>query len=58
MEQRVRQGAHWIPEAVIRRCFARSAANFRQVYRALVDSWQVLDRRGTDLVLVEEGKNR
>ena len=58
VEQRVKQGGHRIPEAVIRRRFDRSVANFRHVYRALVDSWQVLDRRGRDLVLVEEGDNR
>ena len=58
VEQRVRQGGDRIPEAVIRQRFTRSAANFRQVYRGLVDFWQVLDRRGADLVLVEEGKNR
>lgn len=55
--QRVRQGGHRIPEAVIRRRFARSRANFQQVYRSLVDSWVVVDRRRANLVLVEEGSN-
>ena len=58
VEQRVRQGGHRIPEDVVRRRFDRSVANFRHVYRGLVDSWQVLDRRGRDLVLVDEGDNR
>ena len=58
VKQRVRQGGHRIPEDVVRRRFDRSVANFRHVYRGLVDSWQVLDRRGRDLVLVEEGDNR
>ena len=57
VEQRVRQGGHRIPEDVVRRRFDRSVANFRNVYRDLVDSWQVLDRRGRELVL-EEGDNR
>ena len=57
VEQRVRQGGHRIPEDVVRRRFHRSVANFRNVYCDLVDSWQVLDRRGRDLVL-EEGDNR
>ena len=56
--QRVQQGGHRIPETVIRRRFTRSAANFRRVYRGLVDSWQVLDGRGRALILVEEGDNR
>ena len=56
VKQRVRQGGHRIPEDVVRRRFDRSEANFLHVYRDLVDSWQVLDRRGRDLVL-EEGEN-
>lgn len=58
VEQRVRQGGHRIPEAVVRRRFHRSVANFRDVYRDLVDSWVVVDRRGRRLVVVEEGANQ
>ena len=58
VEQRVKQGGHGIPEAVIRRRFDRSLRNFRSVYRHRVDVWQVLDRRGHDLVVVGEGDNR
>lgn len=54
---RVAQGGHGIREAVVRRRFDRSVANFRHVYRDLVDSWLVLDRRGRRLILVEEGRN-
>lgn len=57
VQQRVMQGGHRIPEDVVRRRFHRSVANFREVYRDLADSWQVIDRRGRDLVL-EEGDNR
>ena len=57
VEQRVRQGGHRIPEDVVRRRFDRSVANFRHVYRDLVDSWLVLDRRGRRLILVDEGRN-
>lgn len=57
VEQRVRQSGHRIPEAVVRRRFRRSAANFRNVYRDLVHSWQVVDGRGSRLILVEEGVN-
>ncbi len=57
VRQRVTQGGHGIPEAVIRRRFDRSVANFRHVYRHLVDFWLVLDRRGRGLVLLEEGDN-
>jgi len=58
VQQRVRQGGHGIPEAVIRRRFDRSVANFRHVYREIVDSWLVVDRRSRRLVLGEEGANR
>ncbi len=57
VEQRVTQGGHGIPEAVVRRRFDRSVANFQHVYRDLVDSWLVLDRRGRRLILVDEGRN-
>lgn len=58
VEQRVRQGGHRVPEDVVRRRFDRSVANFRHVYRDLVDSWVVVDRRGRRLVVVEEGANQ
>ena len=57
VERRVAQRGHGIPEAVVRRRFGRSVANFRNVYRDLVNSWQVVDRRGRRLILVEEGVN-
>ena len=57
VEHRVTQGGHGIPKAVVRRRFDRSVANFRNVYRDLVDSWLVLDRRGRRLILVDEGRN-
>ncbi len=58
VEQRVRQGGHRIPEDVVRRRFDRSVANFQHVYRDLVNSWVVVDRRGRRLVVVEEGVNQ
>ena len=57
VEQRVTQGGHGIPEAVVRRRFDRSVANFRKVYRDLVDSWQIVDRRGRSVILIDEGVN-
>ncbi len=58
VQQRVKQGGHGIPEDIIRRRFDRSLKNFRTVYCDIVDIWQVLNRRGYDLVVVEEGDNR
>ena len=41
--QRVAEGGHDIPEAVIRRRFARSRANFLELYRDVADEWQAYD---------------
>lgn len=52
--QRVRQGGHNIPEAVIRRRFASGQANLAR-YCALVDVWDVYDNSGPAPVLINEG---
>jgi predicted ABC-type ATPase len=52
--QRVRQGGHNIPEAVIRRRFASGWANLAR-YCALVDVWDVYDNSGPTPVLISEG---
>lgn len=51
--ERVRQGGHNIPEAVIRRRFAAGGANFEQDYRAAVDGWALYDNTGTVPMLLE-----
>lgn len=40
---RVLRGGHKVPEAVIRRRFARSIGNFLQQYRKLGDSWMLFN---------------
>jgi predicted ABC-type ATPase len=52
--QRVRQGGHDIPAAVIRRRFAAGLANLPR-YCALVDVWDVYDNSGLEPVLLNEG---
>ncbi|MBR4876735.1 MAG: zeta toxin family protein [Rhodocyclaceae bacterium] len=51
--QRVRQGGHNIPEAVIRRRFRAGLENFRQHYAAVVDTWALYDNTGEVPVLLE-----
>ena len=51
--QRVRQGGHNIPEAVIRRRFASGQSNLAR-YCALVDDWDVYDNSGLKPVLTRE----
>jgi predicted ABC-type ATPase len=43
---RVAQGGHNVLEDVIRRRFAQGWRNFHDLYRPLVDSWQLYDNSG------------
>jgi len=54
--ERVRQGGHDIPEAVIRRRFASGKANFDRHYRSAVDAWAVYDNSGDEPVMIEWGE--
>ncbi len=51
--QRVRQGGHNIPEAVIRRRFRTGLANFKQLYAPLVDAWALYDNSGDEPKLLD-----
>ncbi len=55
--ERVRQGGHDIPEAVIRRRFAAGRNNFLRQYRAAVDDWVLYDNAGSSPVLLDWGEN-
>jgi predicted ABC-type ATPase len=52
---RVSQGGHSVPEEVIRRRFKQGWRNFENLYRGLVDSWQLYDNSGELPELIEEG---
>lgn len=41
--ERVRQGGHHIPDAVVRRRFDKGLSNFLHLYQPLIDSWTVFD---------------
>lgn len=55
VQHRVRMGGHNIPEPVIRRRFEQGWSNFQDIYKPLVDSWQVYDATKTPPVLIDEG---
>jgi predicted ABC-type ATPase len=55
--ERVRQGGHTIPEAVIRRRFNAGLRNFERNYRAIVNDWALYDNTGIKPVLLEWGEN-
>ncbi|MCO5121533.1 MAG: zeta toxin family protein [Burkholderiaceae bacterium] len=54
--ERVRQGGHDIPEAVIRRRFWAGRKNFEQHYRDVVNDWSLYDNAGGKPVLLEWGE--
>lgn len=54
--ERVRQGGHDIPEAIIRRRFIAGRLNFDKHYRAAVDAWACYDNSGSEPVMLEWGE--
>lgn len=54
---RVAQGGHFIPEAVIRRRFDAGWRNFNSRYKLLVNAWSLYDNSQQHPVLIEEGVN-
>lgn len=55
--ERVVQGGHAIPEAVIRRRFEAGWNNFNLKYKLLVNAWSLYDNSQRQPVLIEEGVN-
>ena len=55
--ERVRQGGHDIPEAVIRRRFAAGLRNFENAYKPEVDTWAKYDNVGESPTLLEWGES-
>ena len=51
--ERVRQGGHSVPEAVIRRRFHAGKRNFSQLYRKLVNSWALYDNSSERPTLID-----
>ena len=51
--QRVRQGGHDIPEAVIRRRFAAGREYFERLYAPKVDAWALYDNAGAKPILLD-----
>ena len=41
--ERVRLGGHDVPEAIVRRRYARGVRKFFSLYRALADAWVIYD---------------
>ncbi len=58
VRNRVSEGGHHIPEAVIRRRFEAGLRNFHQVYKDIVDKWTLLDNTEGLAILLEEGEKQ
>ena len=56
--QRVSEGGHDVPAAVVRRRFHAGWRNFERIYRDLVDAWAVYDNSGDVPLLIAEGNRR
>ncbi|TDJ67260.1 MAG: Zeta toxin family protein [Proteobacteria bacterium] len=54
VKQRVLEGGHDVPEAVVRRRFHSGWRNFELIYRDLVDDWAVYDNSSSTPVLLCE----
>jgi predicted ABC-type ATPase len=55
VRERVRRGGHNVPEADVRRRFARSCSNFWHIYREIADQWTMFYNAGDGLVEVAFG---
>ena len=55
---RVRQGGHFIPDAVVIRRFHEGLRHFNEIYRHEVDLWRLYDNSGDVPQLLEEGLNQ
>jgi predicted ABC-type ATPase len=56
--ERVRQGGHAVPDAVIRRRFASGWRNFIDLYRPLANQWVLFDSAERPPKLVDWGENQ
>jgi predicted ABC-type ATPase len=48
----VREGGHDVPDAVVRRRFAKGLSNLFRFYRPLLDSWTIFDNSSEEPRLI------
>lgn len=56
VRERVAQGGHSVPEAVVRRRFSAGKLNFEIVYKPLVDAWALYDNSNGPPLLLSWGE--
>lgn len=55
--ERVKQGGHNIPEAVIRRLVGTGKIKFERLYAPCVDAWAIYDSAGSEPVPLDWSEN-
>jgi predicted ABC-type ATPase len=58
VSERVAQGGHFVPDAVVRRRFLAGRANFEAVYKPIVDAWALYENSGSEPLLLDWGEKR
>jgi predicted ABC-type ATPase len=58
VQQRVREGGHYLPDDVVRRRFERGLINFNEIYKTIVDEWAMYDNSGKTPALIDEEKTQ
>lgn len=58
VSERVAQGGHFVPDAVVRRRFQAGKANLEAVYKPVVDAWALYDNSGSEPVLLDWSEKR
>lgn len=53
VRERVRQGGHAIPDAVVRRRFAAGLRNFETIYKTEVDAWIKFNNMDNQPILLD-----
>jgi predicted ABC-type ATPase len=56
--ERVRQGGHDVPEAVVRRRFSAGWKNFQQRYKQAADDWALYDNVDSAPIMLEWSENQ
>jgi predicted ABC-type ATPase len=56
VKARVRQGGHDIPDDVIERRFEQGWENFNNLYRPIVDHWELYNNSGGEPLLIHSSK--
>ncbi len=57
VKSRVAQGGHHVPPDDVRRRFHRGLINFGQIYRPLVNHWELYDNSEDSPLLLAQGDN-